>query len=152
MALIAVLADAGLRRSEAVELRWGDVLADADGSGRLTIRHSKTDQTREGAVVALTVQAMADLARWAAFTDSDPDAPVFGVSAEHVSRIVAKRAAAAGLGDGFSGRSRRVGMARRMTRNGAPAAAIMRQGRWASSGMISRYTRSERVAEALRYL
>ena len=59
---------------------------------------------------------------------------------------------AAGLGDGFSGHSGRVGMALRMTRNGAPAAALMRPGRWSSSGMIARYTRGERAAEALRYL
>ena len=56
------------------------------------------------------------------------------------------------LGEGFSGHSRRVGMAQRMTRNGAPATAVMRQGRWSTSRMVARYTRNETAWEALRYL
>ena len=152
MALIAVLADAGLRRSEAVALRWGDVQTEPDGSGRVTIRWSKSDQEGEGAVVALTIQAMADLARWAALTDSSPSTQVFALSGSQVSRIVARRAGDAGLGDGFSGHSGRVGMAQRMTRNGAPAAAVMRQGRWSTSRMVARYTREIAAGEALRYL
>jgi len=51
-----------------------------------------------------------------------------------------------------SGHSGRVGMAQRMTRNGAPTAATMRQGRWATTRMVARYTRNEPAAEALRYL
>ena len=46
----------------------------------------------------------------------------------------------------------RVGMARRMTRNGAPTAAVQRQGRWKSAAMVTRYTRAESAGEALRYL
>jgi len=42
-------------------------------------------------------------------------------------------------------------MAQRMTRNGAPAAAVMRQGRW-TTRMVARYTRNVTAAEALRYL
>ena len=32
------------------------------------------------------------------------------------------------------------------------AAAVMRQGRWASARMVARYTRNEAASEALRYL
>ena len=39
-----------------------------------------------------------------------------------------------------------------MTKNSAPAAAIMRQGRWASSSMISTYTKPLAAGEAVRYL
>lgn len=52
----------------------------------------------------------------------------------------------------LAGHSGRVGMAQRMTRNQAPAAAVMRQGRWQSARMVARYTRNESAAEALRYL
>ena len=42
-ALVAVLSDGGLRRSEAAALTWGDVVRWDDGSGRITVIRSKTD-------------------------------------------------------------------------------------------------------------
>ena len=153
MAIVSVMADAGLRRSEAAALAWRDVAREADGSGRVTVRRSKTDQEADGAVVAITPAAMADLDRLASMRGgSDPDSPVFALSDRQVARRIAAAAKAAGLGDGFSGHSGRVGMAQRMTRNGAPAAAVMRQGRWQSAAMVARYTRNESAGEALRYL
>ena len=65
MALVSVMADAGLRRSEAAALEWRDIEREADGSGRVTIQRSKTDQEADGAVVAVTPAAMADLNRLA---------------------------------------------------------------------------------------
>ncbi len=82
-----------------------------------------------------------------------PDAAsVFGLRADTIARRVKAAARAAGLGSDFSGHSDRVGMARRMTRNGAPTAAVQRQGRWKSAAMVTRYTRAESAGEALRYL
>lgn len=152
MAIVSTCADAGLRRSEAAALAWADVAAEPDGSGRVTVRRSKTDQEGEGAVAAITPAAMRDLDRLAALRGREPEAPVFGLSGRQISRRIAAAAQAAGLGDGFSGHSGRVGMAQRMTRNRAPAAAVMRQGRWRSARMVARYTRNEAAAEALRYL
>ena len=157
LALVSVMSEAGLRRSEAAALRWADVTPEADGSGRLTVRRSKTDPAAAGAVVALTARAMADLDQLAAQLAAqqgarDPAAPVFGLSDRQIARRIAAAAKAAGLGDGFSGHSGRVGMAQRMTRHGAPAAAVMRQGRWATVRMVARYTRHEAAGEALRYL
>ena len=43
VALVAVLSDAGLRRSEAGALTWGDAERWADSSGRIRIVRSKTD-------------------------------------------------------------------------------------------------------------
>ena len=58
LALVAVLSDAGLRRSEAAVLTWGDVVRWNDGSGRITVVRSKTDAEAQGAVVAITPAAM----------------------------------------------------------------------------------------------
>ena len=58
LALVAVLSDAGLRRSEAAALTWGDVQRWDDGSGRITVVRSKTDAEAQGAVVAVTPAAM----------------------------------------------------------------------------------------------
>ena len=61
VALVAALSDAGLRRSEASSLTWGDVQRWDDGSGRITVVRSKTDVEAAGAVVAITPAAMAAL-------------------------------------------------------------------------------------------
>ena len=58
LALVAALSDAGLRRSEAAALTWGDVQRWEDGSGRITVVRSKTDVEAHGAVVAITPAAM----------------------------------------------------------------------------------------------
>ena len=48
LALVSVLSDAGLRRSEAAVLTWGDVARWDDGSGRITAVRSKTDAEAQG--------------------------------------------------------------------------------------------------------
>ena len=154
VALVAVLSDSGLRRSEASSLTWGDVQRWDDGSGRITVIRSKTDVEAVGAVVAITPAAMKalDTIRPAG---ASGDAKVFGLSESQIARRVKAIAKAAGLSDWefFSGHSGRVGMARRMAQNGAPTHEIERQGRWKQGGgMVGRYTRGESAGSALRYL
>ena len=79
LALVAALSDAGLRRSEAASLTWGDVQRWDDGSGRITVIRSKTDVEAAGAVVAITPAAMKslDASRPAGVASNDR---VFGVT------------------------------------------------------------------------
>ena len=154
LALVAVLSDGGLRRSEASSLTWGDVQRWDDGSGRITVIRSKTDVEAAGAVVAITPAAMQalDVIRP---VGGGGDEKVFGLSESQIARRVKAIAKAAGLIDWefFSGHSGRVGMARRMAQNGAPTHEIERQGRWKQGGgMVGRYTRGETAGSALRYL
>ena len=140
IALCSVLSDAGLRRSEAAALTWADVEIAADGSGRIRIARSKTDQEGEGEIVAITtstVQALAGIRNGAG-----DDSAVFGMSESTIARRVKSAAAVAGLGDQFSGHSGRVGLAQRMTAAGAPAQAVMVQGRWKNAGTVARYTKA----------
>ena len=51
VALLEVMRDGLLRGSEASALRWGELEFHADGSGRLHVARSKTDQTAGGSVV-----------------------------------------------------------------------------------------------------
>ena len=96
---------------------------------------------------------MADLDRLRELQESPPDSDsVFGLQGRQIATRIAAVAKSAGLGDGFGGHSGRVGMALRMTRNGAPAATVMRQDRWSTTRMVARYTRNESAGEALRYL
>ena len=146
IALCSVLSDGGLRRSEAAALTWGDVEIAADGSGRVRLARSKTDQEGEGEVVAITastVQALDAIRNGAGAEDS-----VFGMSESTIARRVRSAAAAAGLGDQFSGHSGRVGLAQRMTAAGAPAQAVMVQGRWKNAGTVARYTKGIQAGAA----
>ena len=154
LALVAVLSDGGLRRSESTALTWGDVQRWDDGSGRITVIRSKTDVEAQGAVVAITSAAIKalDAIRPAGVAS---DEKIFGLSESQISRRVKVIAKAAGLADWefFNGHRGRVGMAQRMAQNGAPTHEIERQGRWKQGGgMVGRYTRGESAGSALRYL
>ena len=154
IALASVLSDAGLRVSEAVQLRWCDILDAEDGAGLVYIERSKTDQVGEGAYVVITPETLAALKqlRQDSGVMTDADAPVFGLSMSQISRRVDSLAIAAGLGDGYSSHSGRVGLAIRMTRRGAPLQAVQTHGRWKSPQMPARYTMGEKALEALEWL
>ena len=110
IALALLVSDAGLRRSEAAELKWGDVARWPDGWGRTTVRRSKTDATGSGAVVYATIKSSTPriMAALDAIRpdDGDGEGLVFGgLGAAQVSRRIAAAAAHAGLQGDYSGRS-----------------------------------------------
>ena len=150
LALILTMTQAGLRRSEAAALLWEDVSIEADGTARINIRRSKTDQTGQGAVVAVKPDcARALIVLW----DRRGSDVVFGLSDKQISRRIKAMCAAAGLDANLvSGHTPRVTLARRMSEKGAPTHIIQRQGRWASAGMVSLYTRAANSAETLQWL
>ena len=148
-AIIGVLADGGLRRSEAAALTWGVVELWADSTGRRTIQKGKNQvEPATEAVTAATASALRDIRP----DDVDLASPVFGLTGETLANRARAAARAAGLGDGFTGHSGRNGMARRMVAAGAPNAAVQRQGRWKHGDMVARYTRGEAAGEALKWL
>ena len=70
----------------------------------------------------------------------DPVTLVFELSASQIGRRVNAAAKAAGLGEGFTGHSGRVGMAQDLAKSGVELPALMTAGRWKSSKMPARYT------------
>ena len=72
-----------------------------------------------------------------------PAQPVFGLSENQIGRRVRAAAKAAGLGEGFSGHSMRVGMAQDLSAAGAELPALMQAGRWSTSAMPARYTEAQ---------
>ena len=117
-----------------------------NGSGRIWIASSKTEQKGAGEVVAVprsTVQVLKVIRNGA-----EDDSSVFGMSESTISRRVKAAAATAGLGDNFSGHSGRVGMAQRMTAAGAPAQTVMVQGRWKNASAVARYTKGIQAGTA----
>ena len=63
-ALVALASDALLRVSEVVAVQVEDIAAEADGSGRLTVHRSKTDQEGRGVVLYLGEATMRRIAVW----------------------------------------------------------------------------------------
>ena len=119
IALASVMSDAGLRISEIAALRWRDVLDAEDGAGLVYIERSKTDQAGEGAYVVITPDTLAALKQLRQDSEAWSDDDIlFGLSMSQISRRVDSMARAAGLGEGYSGHSGRVGLAIRMTRRG----------------------------------
>ena len=146
IALVSVMRDALLRRSEAAALTWADVEFRSDGSARVTVRRSKSDQDGTGATLYVG-RAAAMALRAIHRPGASPKAPVFGLrSGRAVSNRIAAAAKAAGLTGRFSGHSPRIGMARDLVASGAGVAAVQVAGRWASAQMPAHYARAELAA------
>ena len=142
IALISLMRDGMLRRSEAESLVWGDLAVESDGTGRLIVIRSKTDPEGEGAVLFVSAPTMEALRAIRQSVPVDGDS-IFGLSDDQIARRVKAAAEAAGLGEGFTGHSARVGMAQDLARAGTELPALMTAGRWQSPTMPARYTRAE---------
>ena len=164
--LLRVMSDALLRPSEVAAIDAGDVSREADGSGRLVVARSKTDQEAEGAVAYLTPATMTVLGRWLeAAAEGSYAGPLFrrvtrtgqvtgraALSTNAVRAIVRKRAAAVGV-EGASGHSCRVGSAQSLIERGASTAAVAIAGRWKDPGMVVRYAKAQEAGRGavMRY-
>ena len=147
IALASVMRDAMLRRSEAAALTWADVAFRSDGSARVTVRRSKSDQDGTGAILYVGRAAATEL-RAIHRPDASPKAPVFGLrSGRAVSNRIAAAAKGVGLMGRFSGHSPRVGMARDLVASGEGVAALQVAGRCVSAQMPAHYARAELAAK-----
>ena len=158
--LIALAFGGFLRRSELVGLDVGDVEALEDGTVRITVRSSKTDQEAEGAVVNVgkgrQIDLSALLSDWldrSGITSGPLFRPVTKgdtirdsrLSTRSVATIFKARAEAAGIDPTqVSGHSTRRGAATSAHRAGADMLAIARAGRWADdSAQVAGYVAAE---------
>ncbi len=143
IAIASVMRDGLLRRSEAADLRWRDVTLVEDGTARIRVRRSKTASS--SAVLYVGPAATAAL-RTIMPENVVRQNRVFNLrSGRAVSNRVAAMARAAGLGEGFSGHSPRVGMAQDLTAAGVGLTAIMVAGRWKSERMPAHYSRAQKA-------
>ena len=145
IAIISLMRDCLLRLSEAAEAKWSDVSNRDDGTGRLLIRRSKTDQEGASTVVFIsrtTMEALRSIRNGASDDDS-----IFRLGKNQIANRIKKAAHSAGLEDGFSGHSLRVGMARDLARDGAELPSLMVAGRWRSPMMPAQYIRNEEASK-----
>ena len=151
-ALACLLHDAGLRISELIAIRWQDIESLADDSGRLMLVRAKQRGAAAQSAAALTPRTMAALDAIRPI-DANPGAVVIPLTGRQASNRIKAMLTAAGFdGNAFSGHSGRVGLARAMSSAGAPDSIIARQAGWKDPKMVSRYTRRETAAAALRYM
>ena len=141
IALIGLMRDCLLRRSEAAEVRWNQVTNDPDGTGRLFVGVSKTDQEGEGTLLFVSSQTMRDLA--AIRPDDAQDQLAFGLHPKTIARRITEAARAAGELGAYSGHSARVGMARDLARAGEELPSLITAGRWKGPEMVARYIAHE---------
>lgn len=141
LALLQVMRDGLLRRSEAGAFRWGDLEYHADGCGRLHVLRSNIDQTAEGAVLNLGPAAVDTLlAIRPEEAMIDPSASAFGLSVSQIYHRVKTATKMTGLDEGFSAHSPRVGTAQDLS---AAGAELMAAGRWESPNMPAKYTEAQ---------
>ena len=112
-----------------------------NGSALLQVRRSKTDP--EGECVVLYIGNEADEALRAIRPVEellDLNAPIFGLSVSQLNQRILAAAQVAGLGEGFTGHSGRVGMAQDLVKSGLELPALMTAGRWKRARRPARYT------------
>ena len=158
IALISLLREGLLRRSECAALRVRDFSREMDGSGRLRITRSKTDQAGKGATLFLGKEATNRVVKWLDAAPADGNAPLFrwirrgghiqssGLSGEAIHKIVRSRGEAANVFS-LSGHSPRVGMAQSLVANNASIAEIAIAGRWKSVDMVIHYASRQNVEQ-----
>ena len=154
MALLQVMSDGLLRLSEVVALQVADIDTMPDGSGRITIARSKTDQEGKGVTLYLGASTMARVLAWQEAAGVQAGA-LFramrrgghvqpgGMSTVAARSIIQRRAAAAGVTGRISGHSLRVGGAESLAAAGAGLVQMQQAGRWSSPQMPAHYARGE---------
>jgi integrase len=130
-----------------------DIAEDADGSGSILIRRSKTDTTGEGATAYLSPLTMRLLKQWLAqvgikegaiFVRVHGSASVGDVlTAQSVMAVLRKVGRWIGLEreewEGISGHSARVGAAQDLLALNMDLPSVMQAGRWRDTRMPMRY-------------
>lgn len=152
-ALFRVMSDALLRIGEAVAIDCEHITTEFDGSGRLLLHQSKTDQEGKGAslfLTARTVDTIKQLQQKADYTTG----PLFRrmLKGDRMSdarltvdgaRLAIKASAELVGIKGVSGHSLRIGTAQELAQRGATLVELQHAGRWTNSQMPAHYTREQ---------
>ena len=122
VAAIALMRDGLLRSKETADALWSDLKREVDGSGLLTIRHSKKNRPGTDRVAYIsprTMKALDEIRRIRRELRMDaPDERILQMTENALPNHIQKACHAAGLTGAFGGFSPRNGMAQDLTRSG----------------------------------
>ena len=149
-AIVGLLFQGGLRRSEAAELRWADVQDATDGRGVLVyVRRSKTDQDGTAADVRYLMNGCAVALRQlrdritvqrSGLRPEPTDQVLGGLNGQSIARRLTAAARVAGIEGRITGHSGRVGLASELTARGASTTETMLAGGWKTARMVAHYS------------
>lgn len=160
IAIVSTMSDALLRISELIALRVEDIGIEQDGSGRIHIRHSKTDQEGEGATLYLGECTMARLSQWIEWAEIKEGAlfrPLMrggrvrghALSRGAAQRLISDLIQRAGFKGRYSSHSFRVGAAQSLVERGASIPEIQLAGRWQEPRMVAHYARGQLAGQGV---
>ena len=141
IALVSLMRDCLLRRSEAAVARWDDLTTEADGSGRLAVYRRKTRTRQQCYVSPPTMDALNAIRGFGL-----DETAIFAMTPARIQARIAAAAAAAGLTGRYTGHSPRVGMAQDLTAANIGLPAVIQAGAWKSSQMPARYAAKQAAA------
>ena len=147
-ALLLVMLQAGMRRSEASNLVWRAVFEHDDGSGRLLLREKRASEGKAWvAITAYCLQLLFDIKPEGA----DDNALVFNMSDSQVNRRIKRMCAEAGIDPkNVSAHTLRASLLRLMVDRGAPVGMIEQHLRLQPHPLM--HADDPRTAETLRWL
>ena len=161
-ALISLGFFRGMRVSELAAVRVEHLTILPDGSGRILIPRSKTDQSGQGvtqdlpAVVVERIQAWmsaAGITEGALFRGyyrnawTRPTRRAYRMTPHHCAPLIRRRGAAAGFK--IKSHTLRRSFANWLSEKGVPTYIIAKEGRWKDIGMVMVYTAQARAGESI---
>ena len=152
LGIVGTMRDGLLRVGEAAKARWCHLERIPDGTGRLTIPTSKTDQTGKSAVVFVSKNSMEVLDGMTVIKhklgiNTEEDDRIFQLGKGALYRRIRNVCSYAGLEGRYGGHSCRIGMAQDLARAGYSLLALMKEGRWRNSATPAYYIRNISVGQ-----
>lgn len=142
IALISLMREAMLRRSEVARSEWRHIHRNNDGTFVIGVPRSKTDQTEEGRFLFIspfTIRALADMLHHRGGDAPNPEHKIFRIGDRQIANRIKAAAKYAGYEVRFGGHSPRIGMAIDLATEDTELPALAQAGRWSSPRSVARY-------------
>ena len=152
IALIALMRDCLLRRTEGSEVTWADLETRPDGTGALYTLRRKQRKRPSKAPAYVSLHTMACLLRMLHLRgEPAPELSdrIFGISGRQISNRIKRAAEMAELPGEYSGHSPRVGMAHDLAADNAEMLSLMQAGGWSSGQSVMVYIATIMASKSL---
>ena len=153
LALFGIMFDGLLRCAEVVAVRWSDIKALPGGGAALNVPFTKTTKDGSGAPTYISPGTMEYLQQFRTLRhrlarEKLDDATIFQCTDHSIMRWITEACEAAGLNDGFTSHSLRIGMTCELAVAGFGLPLIMLAGRWKKPDMVVLYIRNLKLDDS----